>query len=432
MKRIVLSVLLFSSVSTLFAQDIKKIKSSIEAKQFDKAKTDIDTYLQKNPDNPEGLYYKSKVYGSLASNEQFKSLAPDGREVAFDAFKKAVESDKDNKLTLLMVQDQYKAIFDLYSGYYDAAVANFNTAASSNNKADFSMAMNNFIKADEVGSYIYSKKWALSDIDTGLVLNIGKAAINAGNKEQALKSFKELADANIAGTKDGNTGYNLPYQWLTLHYKDAGDSVNLLKYANQGKQLFPKDDYFDLVLLDYYRGKKDYESLFKLYGEVVAKAPDSLTYRFNYANEIFNYVYNSDAGTQVNNKEEYLKTVGTQLEAAGKLSPDDTNTNWLYGQYFFNAGIDLKEKANKTKGTKPEDVKSKSELNAQAKEMFTKALPYAEKALNSLESGFKKSEKSRYKSVADLMQRIHTSLGQTDKVKAFQTKYDAADDKFVN
>jgi hypothetical protein len=172
--------------------------------------------------------------------------------------------------------------------------------------------------------------------------------------------------------------------------------------------------------------------MFKKYGEIVTKAPDSLTYRFNYANEIFNYVYNSDAGTKINNKEELLKTVGTQLEAAGKLSADDTNTNWLYGQYYFNAGIDLKEKAIKIKGTKPEDVKSKSELNAQAKEMFTKALPYAEKALTSLESGLKKSEKSRYKSVADLMQRIHTSLGQNDKVKVYQTKYDSADDKFIN
>ncbi len=57
MKRIVLSVLLFSSVSIVFAQDIKKIRSSIEAKQFDKAKADIDAYLQKNPDNAEGLYY---------------------------------------------------------------------------------------------------------------------------------------------------------------------------------------------------------------------------------------------------------------------------------------------------------------------------------------------------------------------------------------
>jgi hypothetical protein len=157
MKRIILSVLFFGSVTTLFAQDIKKIKGYVDAKQLDKAKTEIDAYLQKNPDNPEGLYYKSKIYGSLASNEQFKSLAPDGREVAFDAFKKAVESDKDNKLTLLMVQDQYKSIFDLYSGYYDAAVANFNSAAGGN-KADFEQAMNNFIKADEIGNYIYTKK----------------------------------------------------------------------------------------------------------------------------------------------------------------------------------------------------------------------------------------------------------------------------------
>src|SRR5687768_1572472 len=161
-----------------------------------------------------------------------------------------------------MVKDQYKPIFDLYTGYHDAAVASFTTAASGGNKAELESAMNNLMKAEEVGNYIYSKKWALSEVDTALVLNIGKAALNAGNKEQAMKYFKRLADANIAGTKEGNVGYNLPYQWLALQYKEAGDSANLLKYANMGKQYFPTDDYFDLILLDYYRSKKDYESLF--------------------------------------------------------------------------------------------------------------------------------------------------------------------------
>lgn len=432
MKNVMLVGLFSLLISGLFAQDLKKIKTYLDAKQLDKAKTEVDAYTEKNPNNPEGLYYKGKIYGSIAANDQFKSLAPDGRAVAFEAFKKAIDADKDNKLMLLMVQDQYKPIFDLYSGYYDAAIGEFNGAASSKNKADFETSMNNFIKANEVGNYIYSKKWALSEIDTPLVLNIGKAAINAGNQEQAVQAFKKLADANITRTKDDNAGYSLPYQWLAGYYRDTKDDANFLKYIELGKKNFPNDDYFDAVMIDYYRAKKDRENLFKAYGEIVNKYPDSVLYHFTYANEMFNYVYNSDAGTKIDNKDELLKTVGVELDKAYKLDANSINTNWLYGQYYFNSGIDLKEKANNIKGTKPEDVKTKADLNTQAKALFIKAAPYGEKALAGLEEGYKKSERSRYKSVADLMQRIYNSLNQADKVKVYQDKYDTADTKFVN
>lgn len=432
MKRIFFSTLLLISVLTSFSQDLKKVNSYLDAKQLDKAKTEIDAYNAKNVNNPEGLYYKSKIYGSLASNEQFKSLAPDARAEAFDAFKKAVETDKDNKLMLIMVKDQYKPIFDIYTGYYDAAIAAFNTAAASKTKADFETSMNNFIKANEVGNYIYTKKWALSEIDTALVLNIGKSAINAGKPEIALQSFKKLTDANITRTKDDSLGYSLPYQWLANYYRDAKDDDNFMKYVNLGKQKFPGDDYFDAVMIDNYRAKKDYTSLFKTYNDVVTRYPDSLLYHFNYANEIFNYVYNSDAGTKIENKEALLATVGSELEKASKLNADYLNTNWLYGQYYFNSGIDLRDKALAIKSTKPEDVKKKTDINAQAKAAFTKSIPYAEKALQGMETGFKKTERSHYKSVADLLQRIYSSLNQTDKVKTYQEKYDTAEAKFVN
>jgi hypothetical protein len=165
---------------------------------------------------------------------------------------------------------------------------------------------------------------------------------------------------------------------------------------------------------------------------MVVAFPDSVQYHFNYANEAFIYVYNSDAGVKINNRETLLKNVGNELERSLSLKPNDVNTNWLAGQYYFNSGIDIKEQANAIRGTKPEDVKKKADLNAQSKDILNKAIPYAEKALTTLEGSNKKSDKSKYKSIADLMQRIYTSLNQPDKVKIYQAKYDAADAKFVN
>lgn len=433
MKKTLLFSLLFSLVMGLSAQDLKTVKKYSDAKQWDKAKSEVDAFVAKNPGSAEGYYWKSKVYGAMASNDQFKNLATDPRGEAFDAFKKAVDLDKDNKLMVLMVQDQYKPIIDLYTGYFESGAANYNSGIANKNKADYEKAMQDFMNANSVGTYINQKKWVtLGNIDTTLVLNIGKSALNAGKKEEALKYFKILADANIVGTKDDKVGFTLPYQWLTQYYKDAKDEANMVKYANLGRQFFPNDDFYDAMLIEYYRANKNYDALFKKYDEIVTRFPDSSVYHFNYANDAFNYIYNSDAGVKVTNKEATLKTAGEQMQKALALKPDDLNTNWLLGQFYYNGGLDIKEQVNAIKGTKPEDVKKKADLNAQAKEMFMKAIPYGEKAISMAEAGFKRSEKSRYKSVVDLMERVYTALNQADKVKLYQQKYDVADTKFVN
>lgn len=432
MKKIVLAGLFSLIIANLFAQDAKKIQTFLAAKQFDKAKAEVDAAIAKNPMDPLALYYKSKVYAALAADAQFKTTVPDAREQAFDAFKKAIETDKSNKVMLVVMQDQYKPVFDIYSGYYDAGAAYFNSGGSTGNKAEFDKALTMFKNSDMVGRYIYSKKWALSAMDTQLVLTMGKAAINAGKKDEAAAYLRQLADASITGVANDKLSYQLPYQWLSYYYKDAKDDANFMKYMSLGKKNYPQDDYYDAVLLEYYRDKKDYDALFKKYNEVVATYPDSSKYHFNYANEAFTYVYNSDAGVKINNKEVLLNTVESELKKALKINPNDINSNWLLGQYYFNTGLDVKEKANAIKSTKPEDVKKKSEINAMAKDQLNKALPYGEKALSQVEANLAKKDKSKYKSIVDLMQRIYSSLNQADKVKIYQQKYDTADAKFIN
>ena len=437
MKQLFLSLLLGSSVTFAFSQDLKKVKSDLDSKQIDKAKTDIDAYVAKSPTDAEGLYYKAKVYQLLASNAKYKPVDNvDDGQVAFDAFKKAMGDGKDPKISLVALKDSYSPAFNLYTGYYQAGADAFNAAAGSGSKAGFEDAMNNFINADNVGHYIYENKWSkIAEVDTTLVLNIGKAALNAGKNDIALTYFKKLADASITGVKDGgesNATYILPYQWLTLHYKDEKDEANMKKYDALGKKLFPQSDYFDLIMVDYYRDKKDNDALFAKYNELVSQHPDSLMYHFNYANDIFGYIYNGDEGVVVKNKDSLMKTLGSEIEKAHTLNPNDVVTNWLYAQYYYNQGVDERAMGLKIKSTKPDDTKKKADLTATAKADFSKAIPYGDKALATLEMTNKKSDRSRYKSIADLMQKIYESLNQNDKVKQYQDKYDAADAKFVN
>jgi arsenate reductase-like glutaredoxin family protein len=436
MKKIVLPVLFTCIVAITNGQTVKKATSYLEDNQLDKAKSEIDAYLAKKPDDTEASYLKSKIYEKIVSDTTNKYAAlvtPDMREQALEAFKKAIADSANMKIKLMIMKDNYQPVFNMYAGYYEEAAKAFNDAATTHNKARFADAMHLFEKANNVGQYIASNKWAnIGKVDSTLVLNIGKAALNAGDSASALKYFTQIADARINGVHTGDdAGFVIPYQWLTLHYKDANDEANMLKYAAAGKELFPNDDYFDFVLMDYYREKKDYPGLFKKYGELVVKHPDSLRYHFNYANEIFGYLYNSDEGVVITDKENLLNTLHSEIEKAINIDPNDVNTNWLYAQYYYNLGIEKRDAALKIKGTKPEDVKNKADLNAAARTNFNTAIPYGEKAISILEAGSKKSDKSKYKSIDNLMQNIYQSLEQKDKLKVYQDKYDNADATFV-
>ena len=62
MKKILSTGALFLiMLSGLFAQDAKKLKTYLDAKQYDKAKAEVDAAVAKNPNDMLALYLKGKV-----------------------------------------------------------------------------------------------------------------------------------------------------------------------------------------------------------------------------------------------------------------------------------------------------------------------------------------------------------------------------------
>jgi len=428
MKRIILPVLFSCLVSLSFGQSLKKANKYLDNKEFEKAKTEVDAYLEKNPKDAEGLYLKSKLYAKIADSADLHNLVNgNAREAAFEAFKQAYADSTNMKARLSIMKDNFQPIFDMYGGYYNDAVKDFTEAAQSQSKEKFEDAMNNFIKANEVGSYIGENEWAkIGKVDTTLVLNIGKAAINAKNDEVAIKYFKELADNKITGPSgQKDEDFKLPYEWLELHFKEAGDVDNMLKYAKLGNELYPQEAYFNFVLMDYYRDQKDLPKVLDLWKEVVTANPDSLNYKARFANDIFGYIYNSDEGTELKDKDQWLSVLKGQLENALQQDPDNVSANWLYAQYLYNQGIEARDMVSKTT-----DAAKKADLKKQSIDYWNKAVPYADKAISQLDQLGKKSDRSRYKSVVNLMQNIYQSLENKEKLKQYQDLYDAADKKF--
>ena len=89
MQRFLLSLLILLSSSGLFAQSIDEIEEQVKKGEWDKAKTSVDAFLakEKNQSKADGWWFKGLIYNEIAKNDKYKSLAPDGRMEAFNAFK---------------------------------------------------------------------------------------------------------------------------------------------------------------------------------------------------------------------------------------------------------------------------------------------------------------------------------------------------------
>ncbi|MGN6266388.1 MAG: hypothetical protein ACTHM5_11975, partial [Ginsengibacter sp.] len=129
---------MFTFLVTLkFGQYVKKATNYLNDKKYDKAKSEIEGILAKDPNSLPGLYLKSKLITSMADSSAFKGqLPPNPYEEAFDAFKKAMADSTNSAVTLMVIKDNYAPIFKVYSGIYGEAADAFNNAANSANKPD--------------------------------------------------------------------------------------------------------------------------------------------------------------------------------------------------------------------------------------------------------------------------------------------------------
>ena len=112
MQRFLLSLLIILSSSGLFAQTIEDIEAQFGKGELDKAKASVDAFLakEKNAAKSDGWWYKGLIYNEIAKSEKYKSLVPDGRMEAFNAFKKYYEMDQKAVRATL---EQHVRLFDI-------------------------------------------------------------------------------------------------------------------------------------------------------------------------------------------------------------------------------------------------------------------------------------------------------------------------------
>ena len=420
MKRFSLLMIPMLAGIIAFGQEMKDVKIMASLKKYEQGKTAVDKVLAdpKNASNAEAYYWKGYIYNFLSKDDKTKSLCTDCRMDAFNAMKKYYELDPAMKETK---SDSNAIIYDIFYSYYDVAGKAYNTQ-------NYETALPNFKNTLMVEDYIHSKglpgpgnERALA-FDTTVVLLTGVTAAQLKKDDESVSYYKQLIDAGVADAK-----YQDIYESVAEHYRSAKNDAMLNDVIAKGKKVYPNDDYWYQVEMEQFPKSDSKTALFAKYEDQLKLRPNSFFINYNYAIELFKYIYNGDTkAPDIEQKKSRLTEVIQHAIAADT----GTEANVLMAKHLDYYSSDLSDAANAIKGAKPDDVKKRNDLKAQATKKADESLVYAEKSYKyytEMKTKLTGRQKSNFRDITQILSRYYSSKGDTKKSQEYDQKRAAID-----
>ncbi|HOW10216.1 MAG TPA: tetratricopeptide repeat protein [Bacteroidales bacterium] len=386
MKKVFLLFAVVCISTGVFAQKgkVTSAMTLIEQGALDKAKEALDQAMN-DPKSAEWFntyFAKGKLYQAVfkSDNPKFKEFSKDPLGDAYTNYEKAMELDPKGgtKKRIITGMIYNNLALDLYTqggnqfeaGNYEGALKSFETQ----------------IKITESDKYV-------GVTDTGMYYNAGLAAMNAGKQDVAIKYFEKCAEMKYMGVT--------PYFQISQSYMALGDTAKAEALLKSLPDKFPGDKNITLQLIDLYikAGKND-EALKNL---AIAKADDPDNYSLWFAEGII-YL----------NTEKYDEAIA-DLTKSIELKSDMYDSQYGLGAAYINKASDMFVKAN--------DIMDVNKYNAAIEEamgVFSKALPYMEKA-----NELKPDDIFSLRGLKELYYR----LKMTDKYNVVKAKLDTLEQK---
>ena len=178
-----------------------------------------------------------------------------------------------------------------------------------------------------------------------------------GKEDQALEALNAIKDVPYRQSD--------VYQLIATTYMAKADTAAYLATLEKGAELFPASNFFIGNIINHYLNKEQYNEA-KSYLENVLARPDLENKEIFYNALADIYAQEGDTDKARQNYEEALK-----------VKPDYADATMGIGRIFYNRALQVSNDATAAIGN---DAKVK-ELDAQAQDLFKKALPYLQKAL---------------------------------------------------
>jgi len=353
MKNVLIALLFFCSTNLVFAQNDAVTSAFFYQKdgRLDKAKEEIDraSTNEKTKDKAKTWFFRGTIYQDIAISEkpEIMALSPDALREAYLAYKKTLELDKkDGEYT----KSSEKNLEQLWG-------ISFNDGVKKYQVKDFVGSLKSYDLANE-----------MKPGDTTTLLYIVYAAEAAGNLDRVKSTYNDLFKLNRR-TPD-------MYRTLSSYEQKAGKNEEALKILQEGRKYFPQDKSLAIDELSIISQTGDL-------AKAVGKIEDAI--KLDPGNESLyislGSIYDKEsmdtkktAEQRAGFKQKALQNYRKTLE----IKPDNADANYNLGVYHFNEGVAVSKKVNDM--TLNDYNKTGKKLELQAKDHYSKALPYFEKA----------------------------------------------------
>jgi len=396
---------------------LNQIRELLKQNKYSAARPLVDEYLgnPKNTKTAEIWYFKGKTYAGLTAENSTSFSLPDGRRESLEAFSRSLVTDS-NQAVMLLTLDSYQPVYSLYTSGMQQAVDRYNAEK-------FDDALRLLRETAMVGSFIYQRGWGLSRLDTTLTLYSALAAFQARKESDAIVYFKQLADAEVGASKD----HAIVYRILARYYYEKNDDVNMFRYVNASLKHFPDDDFIPLILVDYYRDKRELSALYNQFDLLLKRNPDQYEVLVEYAHELFSEVHVSQSAKLPADAETKYAKIETLLMKASSLKPSSKDVRLSLGMHYYNLMLLRDEDFGRIKGNRPDDEKKRADLMAVSTVLADKALIPLEAVFKYYDSQRKLTaeEKSEFKKTCSLLTYMYEKKQQRSQADFYQQKYDA-------
>ena len=233
MKKWIGAMFLVTLMQTAFAQDFKKVETSLLLNNFEAAKTEYEKAIAKKPaieNTAEGYYWKSKIYTGLAKDPAAKY--PDAEEKLYKSLEEYIKADPTFTLAIKSGQEPF---FEVYLRSFKAGVAAFG-------EKKWKDAASSFDRGVVLSDIIFSNGWSTNKqpFDTTTLMYAGYSNQNAGNDETTLKHYTRMIDAKMKSAELIDI-----YKYVLIKAADRKDKALFDKYYTVAQESYPEEKWFE-------------------------------------------------------------------------------------------------------------------------------------------------------------------------------------------
>jgi len=415
MKKAVLMFALSGATFVGFAQEkfVTSANVALKEKNFDEAKDNIDKAMAspETKDKPKTLFAKGQIYMSLQAVDKYKASNP-YREGA-NAFLRIIE----------VKPDYEKQTVD--AGLIFCSYRYYNDAITSYRAKKMDEAYNLFgevVKIHDLGGgKRLDKAMIPKDFDTVAA----NARMYMANTVYYQGKYAEAVPLLIAVKNNPISKQPAVYESLFDAYSKQNKSAEALATIQEARAAYPNDNIIRNLELNYYITSGKQDEMLKKLEEAAAKEPENAEIQMNLATTYLEAMRSKDKKPA--NMTEFSAKTEAAFQRGMKLAPDNAGYNYSFGTFYYFQTADVIEKLNAL-GTSAAEQKKYDELKATLDGLFTKSLPYFEKAYTGLSAeaaSLKGDDMKIYKSTISVLQDIYARQGKTDKATEMRKKLES-------